>query len=181
MRQRDCILDTNVYGELLTERNSVEIIERIRKDKSINIYGLDIIEKELKETPVEVKYQNRLLKEAVLSIYKEIINDQISLFPLARYLASEYYIEFDRLRNSGKYHKLLSQKIKKYKEADLKVDFQIIAIASLKGIDIVVSTDQRTILSQIAEETYNKINSINKLRTPKLVRYSDFIRWYKHD
>jgi len=172
------ILDTNVYGELLVEKKSEELIEKINQDKSICIYGIDIIEKELKDTPEEIKYQNKILKDAVLSIYKTLVNKELRLFPVAQYLATEYYKRFDELRNSSRYSKTIAPKIKKYKEEDLKVDFQIIAVASIKNIDIVVSTDKRTILSEIAEDTYKKVNNENNLRTPILVKYSDFRKRY---
>ena len=174
------ILDTNVYGEIIIEKNSEKIIDKIDRDTSLYIYGISIIEKELKSTPKEIKYQNKLLKKAVLLLYKSLIDENIKLFPLSEHLANEYYKEFDKLRNSKKYASLDS-KIKKYTKEDLKVDFQIIAIASIKNVDIVVSADKRTILSEIAENTYDKINKINNLRTPELVKYSDFKRRYTDD
>jgi len=181
MKQKTYILDTNVYGELLIEKNSEELIENICKDDSVYIYGLDVIEKELKETPVEAKHKNKLIKELVINIYESIIKEELKLVPIAKYIASEYYKKFDELRKSGKYHKTLSPKIEKYKEEDLSVDFQIIAIASLRNIDIVVSTDKRTILSEIAEDTYQRTNKLNGLRTPELVKYSEFKRRYSHE
>jgi len=172
------ILDTNVYGELLIEKKSEELIEKINQDKSICIYGIDIIEKELRDTPTEIKYQNKALKEAVLSIYRALVDKELKLFPVAQYLASEYYKKFDELRNSSKYSKTIVNKIQKYDEEDLKIDFQIIAVASIKNIDIVVSADKRTILSEIAEDTYRKVNNENNLSTPNLVKYSDFRKRY---
>lgn len=180
MKNRTYILDTNVYGELLIEKNSEEIVQKIETDRLLYVYGINIIEKELRNTPPEIKYQNKLFKEAVLSLYKSLIDENLKLFPLSEHLANEYYKEFDKLRNLGKY-RTLSIKIKKYTKENLKVDFQIIAVASIMNIDIVVSTDKRTILSEIAEETYNKVNKINNLRTPKLVNYSEFIRGYKDE
>ena len=178
MQNKTYILDTNVYGELLIERNSEEIIKKLEGDSSLYIYGIDIIKKELGKIPAEVKYQNKLFKEAVLSLYKSLVEENLKLFPLSEHLASEYYKKFNELRKSGKYYRSLEPKIKKYTEDDLKIDFQIIAMASLKNIDIVISTDKRTILSEIAENTYSKINNLNDLRTPKLIKYSEFIRRY---
>src|SRR3989344_2349480 len=175
MQNKTYILDTNVYGELLIERNSEEIIKKLEGDSSLYIYGIDIIKKELGKIPAEVKYQNKLFKEAVLSLYKSLVEESLKLFPLSKHLAFEYYKEFDKLRNSGKYYKSLSPKIKKYTKEDLNIDFQIIAVASIKNINVVVSTDKRTILSEIAENTYNKVNKMNQLRTPELIKYSEFI------
>ena len=179
--QKTYILDTNVYGELLLEKNSEKLIENINKDDSVYIYGIDIIEKELQETPVEAKYKSKLMKELVMNIYESIIKEELTLVPIAQYIASEYYKKFDELRKSGRYYKSLSPKIDKYKEEDLNVDFQIIAVASLRNVDIVVSTDKRTILSEIAEDTYKRINTLNGLRTPRLVTYSEFKRRYSHE
>ena len=178
MMQKTYILDTNVYGELLIEPNGEEIIKEIKEDRTIYIYGLDIIETELKESPVEIKIGKNLLRDAVITIYKTIVDEELKSFPVARYLASEYYKEYDRLRKSGRYYKLISQKTKKYTEVDLRIDFQIIAMASLKRINVVVSTDRRTILSSLAEDTYNKVNRLNNIKTPKLVKYSDFKKRY---
>tara|TARA_Y100000310_G_scaffold258520_1_gene266960 strand:- start:920 stop:1498 length:579 start_codon:yes stop_codon:yes gene_type:complete len=178
MIQGTYILDTNVYGELLIEPNSEDIIKGINKDESTYIYGINIIEDELRDTPIEIKLGKKLFRDAVISIYEIIVDEELKLFPVAKYIASKYYEEYDRLRKSGRYYKLVDSKTKKYTEDDLKVDFQIIAMASLKGIDIVVSTDRRTILSNLAENTYNKVNKLNGLRTPRLVRYSDFKKRY---
>jgi len=178
MIQKTYILDTNVYGEILIEIDSEKIIKGVKGDKTTYVYGVDVIENELEDAPVGIKLKGKILKEAVLTIYKTIIDEELKLSPVAKYLASEYYKEFDKLRKSGKYYKILDPKVKKYSEEDLRIDFQIIAEASLKGIDVVVSTDRRTILSNIAEDTYNKVNRLNGLRTPRLVRYSDFKRRY---
>jgi len=178
MMQHTYILDTNVYGELLIEPASQEIIKRIKEDKMVYVYGIDIIEDEIKEAPAEVKLGGKILRDAVISIYETIIDEELKLFPVAKYLASEYYEEYDKLRKSGRYYKILDSKTKKYTEDDLKIDFEIIAVASLKGIDVVVSMDRRTILSELAEETYKKVNKLNELRTPRLVKYSDFKRRY---
>jgi len=179
--QKTYIIDTNVYGELLIEQEGIEIIVGIKEDKTVYVYGVDVIEKELEESPIGIKFKGKLLRKAVLTIYNTIIDEELKLFPIAKYVSSKYYEKFDELRKSGKHYKLISSKVKKYNEDDLKIDFQIIAMASLKGIDIVVSKDKRTMLSKLAEETYKIINSINGLRTPKLVKYSDFreryIKW----
>ena len=178
MIQKTLILDTNVYGELLIESKSQEIIKKIEDDNKIYLYGIDIIEKELEESPIDVKYKGKILQEAILSIYNVLIDEELKLFPVAVYLAAEYYKKFDQLRKSGKYYNLISSKVKKYTEQDLKVDFQIIAVASIKGVDIVVSTDKRTILSGISEDTYDIVNKENGLKTPNLVKYSDFKKRY---
>ena len=86
--------------------------------------------------------------------------------------------KYNELRKSGKYFKIIKDKELKYKEKDLKVDFEIIAVASLKQVDIVVSADKRTMLSKLAAETYDVVNKINGLKTPRLVDYFEFRKRY---
>ena len=181
MAKKTYILDTNVYGKLLIEEKGEELIEEIKTDKRLYVYGVNIIEKELEDIPSDIKYRKGILKESIINIYESIIKKELKLVPLAKHLASEYYKEFDKLRKSGKYYKTLSAKVKKYDKEDLKADFEIIAIASIENIDIVVSTDKRTMLSEIAEKTYNKVNKINELRTPQLLNYSEFIGRYLNE
>ena len=176
--QKTYILDTNVYGELLIESESSEIIRRIEKDKSLNIYGVDVIEHELYDVPSDKKIKGRIFKETVLSTYRSLIDEELILSPIAKYLASDYFKKYSELRKSGRYYKIIDGKELKYNERDLKIDFEIIAVASLKGVDIVVSADKRTMLSKLASETYDAVNKINGLKTPKLVDYFEFRKRY---
>ena len=178
MIQKTYILDTNIYGELLIDEDSKIIIRELKKDNSIYVYGLDVIGHELEDAPITIKFKGEFLRDAVLSIYKTIVNEELKLYPLADYIASEYYKKFTELRESVKYREVISPKIRKFTEKDLRVDLQIIAMASLKEIDVVVSTDKRTMLSGIAEETYNLVNKLNGLRSPRLLKYSDFKKRY---
>lgn len=178
MIQKTYILDTNVYGEILIEKESIKIINRIEKDRSLLIYGIDVIEQELYDVPTDKKIKGKIFRELVLLTYKSLIDEEITLPPLADYLASQYYKKYLELRKSGRYYKLTKVKEFKYNEDDLKIDFQIISVASLKGVDIVVSADKRTLLSNMASETYNIVNRINGLRTPKLVDYFEFRKRY---
>src|SRR3989344_314756 len=164
MKQRTYILDTNVYGELLIEKDSEKIIKNIDKDESLYIYGIDIIKKELQDVPSDKKIKGYIFKEFVTSTYNSLIDEELNISPITSYIASQYYRKYKELRKSGKYYKIVKNKELKYTEEDLKNDFQIIAIASLKGIDIVISADQRTMLSSIAKTTYDIVNKINDLR-----------------
>ncbi|MBI2105317.1 hypothetical protein HYT56_00595 [Candidatus Woesearchaeota archaeon] len=177
MKQETYILDTNVYGELLIEENSEKVIENIEKDKSLYIYGIDVIEKELQDVPSDKKIKGKIFRQTVLSTYKSLIDEEITVSPIAKYLASQYYKNYIKIRKIRKYASI-KEKETNYTEEDLKSDFQIIAIASLKNVDIVVSADKRTMLSDISKKTYDTINKINNLRTPKLIDYFNFIERY---
>ena len=178
MPQTTHILDSNVYGELMVDHAGAKIIRTVKEDKRLYVYGLDVIRKELMAVPVSLEDRGRLIRKSVLSIYEAVVDEELSLPPLAAYLASEYFEEFRRLRELNRYKKAVGvrelSKLRKLTGADLLVDFQIVATASLIGADIVVSMDARTILSPVAADAYGEVNAENKLRTPALLRYSDF-------
>lgn len=178
MIQKTYILDTNVYGELLIEKDSMKIIKKIQRDKTLYLYGITVIEHELQDVPTDKKIKGKIFKGFVLSVYKSLIDSEITSSPITNYLASQYYKKYVELRKSGRYYKVVKDKELKYNENDLKIDFEIIAIASLKGVDIVVSADNRTMLSRLATETYKIVNKINGLRTPKLIDYFEFRKRY---
>ena len=91
---------------------SSKIINRVKEDKTTYVYGINIIEKELKEVPINIKFKGNMLREAVLTIYNSIIDEELKLFPIAKYLASDYFHKFDELRKSGKYQRLINPKIR---------------------------------------------------------------------
>lgn len=171
MIQKTYILDTNVYGEILVEPNREEIIQKIETTKTFFIYGIDVIEKELSETPAHVTYRGETTRKALLTIFKSLSDEIIDVSPIAKYLAESYLKKYNEL---AKKHKIS----KKYDEKSLIVDFQIIATASLNSVDIVVSSDKRTMLSDLSLKVYSQINRLNGLRTPELLDYKKFKEAY---
>ncbi|GEM_PF-541735 len=178
MIQSTYIFDTNVYGELLIEHDSLMLIMRIKRDNALYIYGADIIEHELHDVPADKKIKGKIFRRLVLSAYRSLIDEELVFTPLVKYLASKYYEKYRELRKSGKHYARIKPKGLKYDEADLKADFGIIALASIKGVDIVVSADKRTMLSMLAAATYDSVNKVNGLKTPKLVDYFVFRQRY---
>jgi len=174
MIQHTYILDTNVYGELLTESDREVLVQKISTNKTTIIYGVDVIELELKNAPKDVKYKGIFFRNALMELFESLVDEVMKVTPIARYLAVEYFKKYVQLKNSGKYYNLIKDKRKKYSEDDLKVDFQIIAVASLNSVDVVVSSDTRTMLSDLSKDVYEYVNKINGLRTPKLIEYEDF-------
>ena len=178
VRENTYILDTNVYGEILVEQNREQIVQNLKATKGIFIYGIDVIENELYNAPADIKYRGIFFREALLSLFKTLVDEVTHITPLTDYLASQYFKKYKKLETSGRFYKLIKNKRKKYSENDLKTDFEIIAVASIKGIDIVVSADKRTMLSKLAAETYDIVNKLNGLKTPNLVDYFEFRKGY---
>lgn len=178
MPQATHILDSNVYGELAVDAAGAKIIKNVKEDKNLYVYGLDVIRKELMAVPAALVDHGEQIRDAILVVYRAIVDEELSLPPLAAYLASKYFEEFCRLRQLSRYKRVVGTKalakLRKFTEDDLCVDFQIVAAASLIGADIVVSMDARTILSPVAVDAYGEVNARNRLRTPALVKYSEF-------
>ena len=170
MQNKTYILDTNVYGELLIERNREELVAKIKADKVCVVYGVDIIEDELSKTPQEIKYKGRELRKLLIDLFETVSKEIIKFTPLAKYLAEDYFKRYKKLSKTKKYN--ISKE--KYSEGNLKTDFGILATASLNSIDIVVSSDIRTMLSQLSKDVCKYVNDQNKLRTPNLLDYKDF-------
>ncbi|MEW5896276.1 MAG: hypothetical protein AB1668_01160 [Nanoarchaeota archaeon] len=56
-------------------------------------------------------------------------------------------------------------------------DFSIVACATIYQIDIVVSEDNKTMLTENALKAYDLVNSLQKKRTPSFIGYLEFKRW----
>ena len=57
-------------------------------------------------------------------------------------------------------------------------DFLIVACAAINELDIVVSEDNKTMLSEYAIKTYDTVNSLRYHKTPKFIRYDEFRRLF---
>ena len=53
-------------------------------------------------------------------------------------------------------------------------DFLIVAVASLKSLDLVCTQDTKTMASEHAQKAYFAINKKNGLRTPEFILLEDF-------
>lgn len=167
------IMDTAFYGQLLLEPDKERPINKIKTTKTFFIVGLDVIEKELFETPAHVTYRGESTRKLLITLFSSLVDKVDRLPPIASYLADKYFQRYKAIAKRGKEAKLLM-----YGEPNLKIDFQIIAFASLKSIDIVVSPDKRTMLSALARRVYASVNARNGLRTPRLIDYSEFKKNY---
>ena len=170
MIARTFVMDTSFYGNLLLEPDKELLISKMKSTKTIFIIGIDVIEKELFETPAHVRYRGEATRKVLLTLFDFLVDEVVKLPPIAAYLAEEY---FQAYRKHAKNKKLL-----KYGEENLKTDFQIIALASLRSVDVVVSADKRTMLSELAKKVYGSVNAKNGLRTPELVDYTTFKETY---
>ncbi len=59
---------------------------------------------------------------------------------------------------------------------DMMNDFMVVACASLHELDLAVSDDNRTMLSEFAIKSYKIENSLRRYRTPNFIGYGEFRR-----
>ena len=157
--------DTNFY-ELMLKHLEIDKIRKVNESGIIVFYGIDLIRKELRATPkkkVEV-VRNELLKirNTLLLIYDLLIGiHQYKIDSKINQLADNYYIAYKVLKGKAQNEEILT-------------DFRIVACASIHGIDILVSNDNKTMLSAESKKAYVSVNEINKLRTPNFISFEEF-------
>jgi hypothetical protein len=158
------IFDTNIYGLIVVDKERNKFRDLLVKDKKIAVYGINIIRKELRDTPKHIIVDGINLRLDLLMLYDEIvgkhnlkINKQIEL------LAEDYFTLYKEFGGgTGKKH--------------IINDFLIIACASLSNLDIVVSNDSKTMLGEIATKAYKIVNKIKRITLPKFFSYDEFKR-----
>ena len=159
------ILDTNIYGEIAKEANPSNFLEKITSQKEFIFYGIrEIIRAEVKNTPKNIMLSGRSLRMLLLSIYDLIVKEhELKLDEEIRFLAERYYDAYREFGGS------------KSKESVI-TDFQIVACASAKGMDILVSNDNSTMLTENAVRAYNLINKTRNIKMPDFTDYLNFKR-----
>lgn len=163
------IFDTNIYGLLALEKEESEIRKRIKQDKGFLIYGFKEIRKELRNTPKESKLGRLSKRNYLLSLYDELtggryLKESIKI----NRLALKYYNVYRNLGGIHSWHK-----------TNINMDFTIVACASLNKLDIVISDDNRTMLSKPALKAYKHIGIKEGCWVPNFWKYSDLKERYK--
>ena len=57
-------------------------------------------------------------------------------------------------------------------------DLRIVACASIKGFDLIVSNDEKTLKHPVAIKAYDEVNLFRSYRTPTFFNFSDLKRKY---
>jgi len=127
------------------------------------IYGVkEIIRKELRATPKDSKVGEKKLRSNLLGLYDIFTRShELSLAEEHKKLADDYYKAYRELGGSKPKDSILN-------------DLIIVACASSTEMDVVVSEDEKTMLTENAIKAYNFVNNINKKRTPKVIGYTEF-------
>lgn len=144
----------------------IERIRKIKEDSIIIFYGIDIIRKELRATPKTkaeiVRGKLLKLRNALLLTYDLLIGEhQYKIDSKINQIADEYYIAYKVLQGKATKDEIIK-------------DFRIVACASLHNIDILVSDDNKTMLSPESKKAYISVNEINKMMTPNFISFEEF-------
>ncbi|MDI6738681.1 MAG: hypothetical protein QME12_09315 [Nanoarchaeota archaeon] len=97
------IFDTNIYGRLIEEPKSSEIISKIRIDNEFKVYGFHPIRKELRDMPKSSKLGKIGKRNLLLSVYDTLtagkyLHDSIQINkPALKFYNS--YRQFGGIRN----------------------------------------------------------------------------------
>jgi len=161
---RKYLLDANIYGEMVIDTHIEELKEDYENCKNmIIVYGIkDIIRKELRATPKDAKVGERKVRSNLLGLYDIFTGrHELLLREEHKRLAEDYYNAYRKLGGSKPKNSIFN-------------DFIVVACASFTGMDVVVSEDERTMLTENAIKAYNFVNNINKKRTPKVIGYTEF-------
>lgn len=155
------LLDTSVYGRII-EKEEGELFKELVKDKII-VYGNKLIRKELRETPKKIKILEkeklRNLRIYLLTLYDELVKDHsFEITNDMLNLAENYYVTYKELGGNRAKESIFN-------------DFAIIACASIRKIDIVVSEDEKSMLGREAIRAYKLVNKIRKERIPNFINY----------
>ena len=161
------IFDTNIYGHLLNEPDGGEIEDKIVAETNFIVYGYKPIRKELRDintiNPLSKRTRNLLLAMYDRIIGKHHLLDSEVIF----YLARKCHEQYRRLGGTYGWH------------TSIKVDFMIVACASINGLDLICSADNKTLLANKAQEAYDHINISENLRTPKFLKYEHLLKKFR--
>ena len=161
---RKYLLDSNIYGEMVVDKEIGGLKEYYQSCRNIIlIYGIkEIIRKELRATPKDSKVGKAKLRSNLLALYDIFTgNHELSITEEHKQLANEYYEAYRKFSGS------------KSKEAMFN-DLLIVACASSKSMDVVVSEDEKTMLTENAVKAYEFVNNAKNKRTPIFIGYNSF-------
>lgn len=156
------LLDASIYGEIVIDPD-IEMIKSKIKHAGI-IYGFRVIRKKMRLTSRSKYVGNHGLRISLLSLYDEVTSGkEFTITEEMKKIAQSYYKAYREFGGSKSFE-------------SIGEDFTIIACASVHGIDIVVSDDEKSMLTENAVRAYKLVNEIAKKRTPDFIDYEEFKR-----
>ena len=158
------MFDTSVYGRLVKEEDVLNKVNDRRKTHEFVIYGAPLIRQELRATPKTALYGAKKLKILLLNTYDSFIikeSQNLKFNKLIETLSKDYFLEYRKNRGN------LSNEA-------MRNDFTIIATATIYQLNVVISDDETTMLSDKAIKSYVNVNKKYGMKDPQFKKYSEF-------
>ncbi len=156
------LADTNFYGLLARDLERLKLVEVIVNSHVIVVYGNRIIRNELRDIPKKIKFRGKSVRIDILNLYDQIVKEHIlEINDRIIEIADSYYKSYREFGGSKSRDTIID-------------DFRIVACASFHAIDVVVSSDERSMLTENAIRAYKLVNSIVKKRNPTFIDFISF-------
>lgn len=158
------MLDTSVYGKLIVDEEILNKVMKKYQNHEFIIYSTPIIRKELRATPKTAVHGVKKLRILLLNLYDSFItkdNQNLKFNKLIEALSNDYFLEYKKNKGS------LSNEA-------IRNDLVIVATATIYQLDVIVSDDEKTMLSDKAIRSYISVNKKYGLKEPKFKKYSKF-------
>lgn len=127
-------------------------------------YGFDEVRYELKAAPrIVAPFESHNFRADLLRLYEALISKEYTFEQRMMDMAVEYYRQFRSLGGTAP-------------QRDIITDFIIVACASLKAIDVLVSDDVGTMFNRYALQSYTEVNKRHSLLLPKFWSYQVFAK-----
>ena len=159
------LLDTNVYEHVLRHFSEAESQSLFRQSLLV-FYGNAIVRRELREISAALKIESdrrvRSLRIVLLNLYDALNGEHVySITSEMELLAEKYFVAY-RMAGGIK------------SKSEILADFIIVACATSKNLDVVVSEDAKTMLSKEALSAYQLVNNLDAKRTPNFISFEEF-------
>lgn len=157
------LLDTSVYGELVMETDVAEALVKLVPDKYV-VYGTRIIRNELRDISKEAKLEGKSKRNLLLRLYDSFVKKEhhdLAIQPIIEIISSEFYRKYRACGGSKGLREMMN-------------DLRIVACASFNSLDIVVSNDERSMLSKEALRAYSVVCKEFGITLPDFVPYRKF-------
>ena len=159
--------DTNIYGLLARDSDRIRLVERLVNDKAAVVYGNKIIRDELRDIPKKIKLNGKSLRVDIINLYDQIVKEYtLKINDNIIETADNYYTAYREFGGSKARDSIIA-------------DFRIVACSSFHGMDIVVSSDEKSMLTENAIRAYKLVNSIAKKRTQKFIDLINFKKYLR--